>query len=492
MNPLVGIALAATLTAGCRIVADRTTVAAAAGQTLTAADLNQYLDLLPVGYDRLAAGHALAQGWIDLTLAAAAVRRGLDPADTALQRRALEPLVRAEHLGRFRNVLASRRPPLTKAAILSAIAADTARLYQQILVRVPSRQNQAAVAALEARADSLRVLAQAGAPFDQLAKQFSQAASAAVGGRTRLLKRAAFPSEHQEAIWGLAPGAVTGVLATDDGYQLFRRPKPTEFRNEMIAELALVATGVADSTYIDSIVGASGLRLSPGVATRLRQLLDHPDQPPADSGFLGATTDGAIGAQETLVWLGNIPDQARAGLTNQSDVVLEKMAMTIAKNVVLYREAVRQGIRVDQRDLAGVTEEFRATLSKVVDQFKDATTESDVARRVDSLLRLAAGGVASAPLPAGLALLLREREPHQVFDQALRAVAAGAGRKAKPGPIVEKKAGPAIGRPRDPELARWTVRRLGASAGELVYLRPSQSIRLPATRSRPVRARSVD
>jgi peptidyl-prolyl cis-trans isomerase SurA len=87
----------------------------------------------------------------------------------------------------------------------------------EIFLPVESSANEEGV-----RADAENLIAQlrAGASFSELARQFSQNASAAVGGDLGWVRPSQLAREVADAIVGMAPGSVAGPIRTVEGYQI--------------------------------------------------------------------------------------------------------------------------------------------------------------------------------------------------------------------------------------------------------------------------------
>jgi peptidyl-prolyl cis-trans isomerase D len=101
-------------------------------------------------------------------------------------------------------------------------------------------------AAAEAKAQELLARAQAGEPFEDLAKQYSQdGGTAANGGDLGMLTRSQLPGELGTAIFAMNEGDVKGPIRSDFGFHIVRLdkvlqpgPLPLEqVRGELLAEL---------------------------------------------------------------------------------------------------------------------------------------------------------------------------------------------------------------------------------------------------------------
>lgn len=397
-------------------------VAIVGGQSLPQDRLLGYMAQTPSASSPYALADAIAEGWLDLALVSEAAAREFTPEDTALQRQVLAPFVRTEHLHRLQNAVAMTRPPLTEEELDRAFTGDSLRLYQQVLVRVRNRRNPLLVQSTRARADSILALAQAGAPFDRLARELSEGPTAQTGGYLAVVTWKEVAPAFRDSLWALEPGEVSQVLAVDDGFEILRRPPLAEVHDQFAAHLLRTAGALADSVLADSLAAAHGLTLLPATARRMRAMLTNPDSLAPDSSWVVAFDDGGVAPAEAWLWLAALPDRVRLSLARAPDADLETAARSLARNELLYRMARARGIDVSMDDLGDLRTEFVTAAAPIFAIFASA----DTPRRqelVDSIVGSVLSGRPGPQLPAGLAPALRRRIPHVLDRGALGAVA---------------------------------------------------------------------
>ena len=83
-------------------------------------------------------------------------------------------------------------------------------------------QEAAALAAAEAKADDLLKQIRAGASFEDMAKKYSDGASAAQGGDLGAFKRGALAKELEDKTFVLKAGEITDVIRTRQGYIILK------------------------------------------------------------------------------------------------------------------------------------------------------------------------------------------------------------------------------------------------------------------------------
>jgi len=397
-------------------------VAIVAGQSLPQDQLLGYMAATTFTGNAFAVADAIAEGWLDLALVAEAAASDLTPEDTALQRQALAPFVRAEYLRRLQNVVAMARPALMDEEIQRTFNGDSLRLYQQVLVRVRDRRIAFFVESARARADSILALARAGAPFDRLARELSEGPTARTGGYLAVVTRNEVAAAFRDSLWALEPGGVSPVLPVDEGFQILRRPPLAEVHGQLAAQLLRDAGALADSLLADSLAAAHGMTLLSTTPARVRALLTNPDSLAPDSAWVVAFDDGGVTPEEAWLWLAGLPDRVRLGLARASDTELAGIARSLARNELLYRMAKARGIDVGVDDLGDLRADFVAAAAPIFAMFATA----DASRRqelVDSVVASVLTGRPGPQLPAGLAPALRRRIPHVLDRGALGAVA---------------------------------------------------------------------
>ena len=92
---------------------------------------------------------------------------------------------------------------------------------RNILMRVPDFASDAEKQTISQRMQQIESRIQAGESFADLARSYSQSPAAADGGDIGEFTKETLSPKIQEAVDGLIPGQATGVLDTDQGFQLF-------------------------------------------------------------------------------------------------------------------------------------------------------------------------------------------------------------------------------------------------------------------------------
>ncbi len=385
-------------------------IVAVGDQRLPASAVATLASNAPASLDQRLAFRAVAEAWLDYALMAEAARLGWSGRDTGLIRESLAPLVQRETIGRLRNQLAGERPAVTEADLSRVYAGDSLRLFQSVVLLVNDWGDPDRLLAKVTRIDSIRILAARGAPFYNLAQQFSETVGALYGGIGSVVTRERIPEADREQLWRLPPGGMSPVLRTRLGLELVRRPPLAEVRAAFAAGL-LMGRGIqADSVLADSLAVARGLRILPETADRFRQVLFNPDSLGPDSALVVGFQGGGLSPTAAWSWVAGLPDPVRLKLAWSSPADLERAAVEVARSHLLAEVAATRGIVVSDRDLRGLRTAFGREVDAGLAWFAPNRAGGPVS--ADSLVARALRGEAAVTIPAGLAAALRRRIPH--------------------------------------------------------------------------------
>ena len=92
----------------------------------------------------------------------------------------------------------------------------------EILIKVDPKAEAAKKQEARKKLEDIQKRVQKGEDFANLAKDFSQSASAAQGGDLGVVPRGRMPKAFDDAAFSLKPGEVSGIVETDLGFQLLK------------------------------------------------------------------------------------------------------------------------------------------------------------------------------------------------------------------------------------------------------------------------------
>ncbi|MGO8795939.1 MAG: peptidylprolyl isomerase [Candidatus Sulfotelmatobacter sp.] len=113
-----------------------------------------------------------------------------------------------------------------------------------------AKQDDAALAAAEAKANDLLKQIRGGANFDDIAKKYSDGPSAAQGGDLGVFRRGTLAKELEERTFAMKAGEVTDVIRTKQGYVIL---KVTSHTQAGVPPLKEVEPKVMDALYYEKL-----------------------------------------------------------------------------------------------------------------------------------------------------------------------------------------------------------------------------------------------
>jgi peptidyl-prolyl cis-trans isomerase SurA len=110
--------------------------------------------------------------------------------------------------------------------------------------------DSAALATAEAKANDLLAQIQKGASFEDVAKKYSDGASAADGGALGVFKRGQLAKELEDKTFAMKPGEVSGVIRTKQGYVIL---KVMEHQEAGVPPLKTAEPHIQDALYYQKL-----------------------------------------------------------------------------------------------------------------------------------------------------------------------------------------------------------------------------------------------
>jgi peptidyl-prolyl cis-trans isomerase SurA len=114
----------------------------------------------------------------------------------------------------------------------------------------PAADDEAALAAAQAKANDVLAQIQKGVPFADLAKKFSDGPSAKDGGDLSYFKRGTLAKELEDKVFALKPGATTEVIRTKQGYVILQA---TEHQQAGIPTMKEAEPRIQDALYMQKL-----------------------------------------------------------------------------------------------------------------------------------------------------------------------------------------------------------------------------------------------
>ncbi len=394
------------------------------------------------------AAEFISNVWIDYTLFAQAVAAGTLPSDSAGVARVMWSDIAERRATHWYDTLVARRAVVDPAAADSVYTADSVRIFQHILFRVPQSAPADERAAARQKAERALARVRRGADFGQLASGLSDdPGSRRDNGFLPPTPRGGFVAAFDSAGWLLEPGTLSGVVETPFGYHIIYRPTAETVRERLLAWQKLEVQGRLDSLYLDELGKAHGLSVKSSAPALMRQAIKDPLGQKDSKKQLTTFEGGGLTVADFLQWV-QTPELSPAmeQIGGADDQQLQLFADRLSTNMLLLRQADSAGITLDPVEWQSIEAFYRASVdtlrnalglnSDVTDATLSPAQRSEVAAlKVDDFFtRISQGQAILRRLPSSLSTILRERSGYRVYPNGVaRAVELAVEARTPPG-----------------------------------------------------------
>lgn len=376
------------------------------------------------------AANFLANTWIDYALFAQAVAEGKLPLDSASIAQAMWPQLAELKGSHWHDTLMARRSVIPPNAADSVYRGNELRVLQHILYRVPPNAVPEVRNTARKKAEGTLARIRHGADFGQLASQTSEdPGSKADKGFLPPSPKGRFVPAFDSAGWSLAPGATSGVVETQFGYHIIKRPGADAVRDRLNAYLVESAGTRLDSIYMDSLALVNDIKIEKGAASAMRAAAEDPDESRKSQKKLVTFKGGELTVGEFMRWIRALPPQYAAQIKQSDDTLLTRFARVLSQNLLLLRQADSAKINVTATEWNGLAAGYRSQVDSLrMEMGLDTAALWDstvaladrnkvAAGKVDQYFeRLVSGKSRLRPMPPGLAALLREHATYRLHD----------------------------------------------------------------------------
>lgn len=369
--------------------------------------------------------------WVDMGLFADKVASGSLKTDSLALVRLMWPQLAEQKVTAWHDSIVARRASVSEATADSIYNAGDIRVLQHILFTAGGT-TPADTAKAKALAEKVLPQARAG-DFGKLAAQYSADGSKTDNGYLPAFPKGRLVPEFETAGWALKPGEVSGVIKTQFGFHIIRRPPVAEIRDRLIAGIKQQQSAVADSVYMAELTTRNNLELKPGASAALKSAVsDLPAARKSKKELVGMKS-GAFTVSDAVRWLEAMPPQQLGQVRQAPDSVLGQFAKTLALNTLLLREAdsakvgvtpaVYQALALQfKSQVSGLKEAMGLDSAEFSDSSKVAVSErrKDAAQKVDSYFdRLTKGQAQFRPMPTTLSADLRADGDYKIFQAGI-------------------------------------------------------------------------
>jgi peptidyl-prolyl cis-trans isomerase D len=364
---------------------------------------------------------------VEYTVFAEALAAGRNLRDSTMAATAMWPVVSRLKWQRFHERLLTGQS-LSPQQVDSAYQSGPYRVFQHILFRVlpaPGTKTTDANALMRIddqkrrQADQLLPQARtAGARFAQLASRYSEdPVSKVAGGSLGLSTHGQFVTEFDDAAWQLAPGAVSGVVKSQFGYHIIRRPPLAEVRDSFRLGLQDRMSRHTDSVYMDSLIAQRKVEVVSRAPDYAKAAAQDIDAARSSSRVLVKYRGGSLRVRDFARWLDALDPQIINALPQANDEQINQFLKSLAQQQLMLEQADSAKVTLTAEDWKRVRDEHDSTMVMITnilnlspELIRDSAGTSPTARagfalgRVNDYFdRVFHGRARFYPLPAFLA-----------------------------------------------------------------------------------------
>ena len=249
-------------------------VARAGSSELTATQLADYIghSRAPVTKD---VARTITNLWVDYRLLAQAATDGDSLSDPKMIDEAMWPMIANLKARKWYDQLSKNWGTENPAQAQADYASGKALSAQHILL-LTQNMNAADKAAVKKRAEALRAKVNTG-NFAAMATANSQdPGSAKQGGSLGIFPKGAMVPDFEKALLALKPGDISGVVETQYGYHIIRRPTYDEMKIQLLQTSKGASLQQAESTYLAGIEKAGDIEVKSGAVATMHAVGANP------------------------------------------------------------------------------------------------------------------------------------------------------------------------------------------------------------------------
>ncbi|HEU5169173.1 MAG TPA: peptidylprolyl isomerase [Gemmatimonadales bacterium] len=359
--------------------------------------------------------------WVDYALFAQAAAEGKLPRDSVSAVQALWPELAELRTTHWHDSIVARRPQPAAAAVDSVYHGDDVRVFQHILFGTAANAKRETKAAARKKAEATLSRIRGGADFGQLASELSDdPGSKRDQGFLPPGPRGQFVPQFDSAGWALAPGAMSGVVETQFGYHIIRRPDAAAVRERLTSFVDRRGTQKGDSAYMDDLARSSALEVAKNAGADMKAAAENPEASRNSKKRLTSFKGGGLTVAEYLRWVRALPPPYAAQLRTANDSMLRQFARVLSLNLLLLRQADSAKVGVTPEEWQGLYARYTGALDSLRADMGFTAADTGlgspaVADKVTGYFdRLVAGEVRMRPIPSALGSVLRARAEYRI------------------------------------------------------------------------------
>lgn len=365
-------------------------VARAGSSELSATQLADYIghSRAPMTKD---VAKTIANLWVDYHLLAQAAVDGDSLSDPKAMDQAMWPMIANLKARKWYDQL-SRNWGTENPAQAEADYASGKALSAQHILLLTQGLKPADSLAVKKKAEALRARVTA-ANFAAMAGANSQdPGSSRNGGNLGVFSKGSMVPAFENALVALKPGEISGVVASQYGFHIIRRPTYEEVKAQMLQASKGASLQHAESTYLAAVEKNGNIEIKSGAVATMHAVGSDPEQYEDDNTVLATSTAGKFTASRLVGWAKTFPPQARIfdQLKTAPDTILTSFLRNLLKNELLIHQADSAKVGPDSSQLADLRRSFVGAVQSAWTQLGISPSQlADSGKSKDARLALA-------------------------------------------------------------------------------------------------------
>ena len=214
------------------------------------------------------------------------------------------------------------------------------------VILVPAGPKASDTAKAQSGIQSAAARLKAGGDFGKLAGELSADGSKSDSGYLPPGPRGQFVKEFEAAAWSLEPGQVSGVVKTQFGFHLIRRPTQEQARRRLLGWLRERDANHKDSVYLAELSGKYGLKVAGGAAQAMRAAATDLEGNRRSTRTVVSLKGGDVTVGDVVKWVSVYPPNVRLQIQRANDSLLGDFAKGLATSTLLLRQADSAGVKL--------------------------------------------------------------------------------------------------------------------------------------------------
>lgn len=389
--PAVVLALAACSGLKDAFSAHTGVVARAGSSELTVTQLAEYMAHSRAPANRDVAG-TIANLWVNYRLLALAAIKNDSLSVAKDIDSAMWPMIANLKARKWYETVSKNWGTENPAQAQADYASGVLMSAQHILLLTPNGMSDTAKARVKKKAEALRARVTA-ANFGAMASANSEdPGSAKRNGSLGVFTSGQMVPAFETALRPLKPGEISGVVTTQFGYHIIRRPTYDEVKELVLQQSKGVSVQKAESAYLARVEAAGDINIKSGAVATMHSIGADPESFANDNTVLATSKAGRFTAARLVGWAQTFPPQAQVfqQMKTAPDSVLTGFLRNLVKNELVLRQADSAHIQADPVQVTQMRVSFEQAVQAAWRQLAIAPAMlADSAKSTDQKIALA-------------------------------------------------------------------------------------------------------